>query len=149
MVVMECYSSNIKYFGFLCYRFNFSVGQHEIELVRSGGCKAAAMPKDSEVLSKLPEPWFVLPTGLIEAKNNEGSTIWSKKVCNKHREVECSIFKIIVVFYRGAFRSSSDHSICCTLSSQFSSESVTTSCIIFESVSYVLSVYIHHMTIWL
>uniref|UniRef100_A0A2P2HXH6 non-specific serine/threonine protein kinase n=1 Tax=Hirondellea gigas TaxID=1518452 RepID=A0A2P2HXH6_9CRUS len=61
-------------------RFNFSVGQHEVELVRSGGCKASSSSGGALELKDLPTPRFVLHQGLVSAVEEDTTVRWSKKL---------------------------------------------------------------------
>ncbi|RXG72527.1 Eukaryotic translation initiation factor 2-alpha kinase [Armadillidium vulgare] len=57
-------------------RWNFSVGQHEINIV-SSGCESRL--KDSE-LDSMPSLHFVLPEGKIIAMNENSQIIWQQKL---------------------------------------------------------------------
>lgn len=60
----------------LISRWNFSVGQHEVNLA-GGGCEGMNRGEEEE---ELPALHFVVPDGIIMGMDEEGHLLWQQKV---------------------------------------------------------------------
>ncbi|KAK4315615.1 hypothetical protein Pmani_013179 [Petrolisthes manimaculis] len=63
-------------------RWNFSVGQHEVNLAGEEGCQAGTMSEQNEQESETPAPSlrFVVPDGVVMGMDPGGQMIWKQKL---------------------------------------------------------------------
>ncbi|KAF2369072.1 Protein kinase domain [Trinorchestia longiramus] len=60
-------------------KFNYSVGEHQVELVRSGGCRASTGRKSGSEDPDGPVLRFSLSENFMQAERKDGSRLWTKK----------------------------------------------------------------------